>query len=88
MGGNKYLTNATLLTSKHELRSCLVPEPFERLGYSDLSFYARGQTKVEFLEGDVGDRQGADAVRDARPHHRPLLAHGRARGPAADDLLR
>ena len=58
MGGNKYLTNATLLTSKHELRSCLVPEPFERLGYSDLSFYARGQTKVEFLEGDVEIAKG------------------------------
>jgi len=58
VGGNKYLTNATLLTSKLELRSCLVPEPFERLGYSDLSFYTRGQTKVEFLEGDVEIARG------------------------------
>jgi 4-pyridoxolactonase len=53
VGGNKHLTNATLLTSKYELRSLLVPEPFERLGYSDVAWYQRGQTKVEFLEGDT-----------------------------------
>jgi 4-pyridoxolactonase len=52
VGGNRFLTNATLLTSKEELRSSLVPEPFERLGYSDLSFYTRGM-KIEYLEGDV-----------------------------------
>lgn len=57
VGGNKYLTNATLLTSKTELRSSLVPEPFERLGYSDLSFYTRGM-KVEYLEGDVDLAKG------------------------------
>ena len=32
--------------------------PFERLGYSDLSFYTRGQTKVEFLEGDTEVAKG------------------------------
>jgi 4-pyridoxolactonase len=53
VGGNKHLSDATLLTSKYELRSALVPEPFERLGYSDLSFYTRGATKVEFIEGDT-----------------------------------
>ncbi len=58
VGGNKYLTNATLLTSKFELRSLLVPEPFERLGYSDVSWYQRGVTKVEYLEGDVEIAEG------------------------------
>jgi 4-pyridoxolactonase len=38
VGGNKYLTEATTLVHKEELRHAKVPEPFERLGYSDLSF--------------------------------------------------
>ncbi len=38
VGGNKYLTNATTLVHTAELRQAKVPEPFERLGYSDLSF--------------------------------------------------
>ncbi|WP_375400092.1 N-acyl homoserine lactonase family protein [uncultured Amnibacterium sp.] len=38
VGGNKYLTNATTLVHKEELRHAKVPEPFERLGYSDVSF--------------------------------------------------
>lgn len=38
VGGNKYLTKATTLVHKEELRHAKVPEPFERLGYSDLSF--------------------------------------------------
>ena len=38
VGGNKYLTKATTLVHKEELRQAKVPEPFERLGYSDLSF--------------------------------------------------
>jgi 4-pyridoxolactonase len=52
VGGNKPLRNATLVTSKWELRSLLVPEPFERLGYSDVAWYERGVTKVRFVEGD------------------------------------
>ena len=71
VGGNKYLTNATLLTSKYELRSALVPEPFERLGYCDLSFYTRGQTKVRVHRGRHRDRGGPDALRHARAHHLP-----------------
>ena len=62
VGGTKHLPNATLLTSKYELRSCLVPEPFERLGYSDLSFYTRGQTKVEFVEDDVEIAKGLTLI--------------------------
>jgi 4-pyridoxolactonase len=38
VGGNKYLTGAKTLVHKEELRHAKVPEPFERLGYSDLSF--------------------------------------------------
>lgn len=52
VGGNKYLKNATMLVAKSELRSGKVPEPFERLGYSDLSFDIPG-LKYEFIEGDV-----------------------------------
>jgi 4-pyridoxolactonase len=52
VGGNKHLANATLVTSKWELRSLVVPEPFERLGYSDVAWYERGATKVRFVEGD------------------------------------
>lgn len=52
VGGNKFLTHATLITSKFELRSLLVPEPFERLGYSDVAWYERSVTKVKFVEGD------------------------------------
>jgi len=44
VGGNKYLTNATTLVHKMELRQAKVPEPFERLGYSDMSFDYPGVT--------------------------------------------
>jgi 4-pyridoxolactonase len=52
VGGNRYLTNATNLVSKEELRHAKVPEPFERLGYSDLSFDYPG-TKYEQISGDI-----------------------------------
>ena len=58
VGGNKYLTNSTLITSKFELRSLLVPEPFEGLGYSDVAWYKRGETKVKFVEGDYQLAEG------------------------------
>ena len=57
VGGNRFLKNATTLVSKWELRSCKVPEPFERLGYSDLSFDIPGM-KYEFIEGDVDLAKG------------------------------
>lgn len=38
VGGNQFLTNAKTLVHVAELRQARVPEPFERLGYSDLSF--------------------------------------------------
>ncbi|HDL48468.1 MAG TPA: N-acyl homoserine lactonase family protein [Actinobacteria bacterium] len=52
VGGNKYLTNATTLVSKEELRHAKVPESFERLGYSDLSFDYPG-TNYEQVTGDI-----------------------------------
>jgi 4-pyridoxolactonase len=83
VGGNKYLTNATLLTSKMELRSSLVPEPFERLGYSDLTFYTRGVTKVEYLEGDTEIAKGLTLF-ETPGHtiaHYSLLAEPEGRRP-------
>lgn len=44
VGGNKHLTRATHLVHVDELRQAKVPEPFERLGYSDLSFDHPGVT--------------------------------------------
>jgi glyoxylase-like metal-dependent hydrolase (beta-lactamase superfamily II) len=52
VGGNKYLTNATTLVHTAELRHAKVPEPFEHLGYSDLSFDLPG-TKYERIGGDI-----------------------------------
>jgi 4-pyridoxolactonase len=71
VGGNKHLTNATLVTSKWELRSLLVPEPFERLGYSDVAWYQRGVTKVRFVEGDYELAEGLTLF--ATPGH--TIAH-------------
>jgi len=52
VGGNKYLTGATTLVNTAELRHAKVPEPFEHLGYSDLSFDFPG-TKYERISGDI-----------------------------------
>src|SRR6266699_2619231 len=52
VGGNKYLTSATTLVNTAELRHAKVPEPFEHLGYSDLSFDFPG-TKYERISGDI-----------------------------------
>jgi 4-pyridoxolactonase len=52
VGGNRLLTNATTLVSTEELRHAKVPEPFEQLGYSDLSFDYPG-TKYEQVSGDI-----------------------------------
>lgn len=37
-GGNKYLTNACTVCHSTELEACSCHQPFEKLGYSDLSF--------------------------------------------------
>ena len=51
VGGNKYLTNAVTLVHVDELRHAKVPEPFERLGYSDLTFDYPG-VKYKPVSGD------------------------------------
>jgi len=43
-GGNKFCANATTVCHKRELRAAKHPQPFEHLGYSDLSFL--GQREV------------------------------------------
>jgi 3-hydroxyacyl-CoA dehydrogenase len=52
VGGNKYLTSATTLVNTAELRHAKVPEPFEHLGYSDLSFDFPG-ISYERISGDI-----------------------------------
>jgi 4-pyridoxolactonase len=52
VGGNRFLTNATTLLHKKELRHGKVPEPFERLGYSDLTF-DHEHVSYDLLEGDI-----------------------------------
>ena len=52
VGGNRFLTAATTLVSKEELRHAKVPEPFEHLGYSDLTFDYPG-VKYERVSGDI-----------------------------------
>lgn len=52
VGGNHFLTGATTLVSKEELRHAKVPEPFEHLGYSDLTFDYPG-VKYERVSGDI-----------------------------------
>jgi len=37
-GGNKHLTEACTVCHSIELEACQCPQPFERLGYSDMSF--------------------------------------------------
>ncbi|HEU0257140.1 MAG TPA: N-acyl homoserine lactonase family protein, partial [Microbacteriaceae bacterium] len=51
VGGNKYFTGARVLVHKQELRQAKVPESFERLGYSDLSFDFPG-VRYEPIAGD------------------------------------
>lgn len=82
VGGNKYLKNATMLVSKLELRSSKVPEPFERLGYSDLSFDFPG-VKYEFIEGDFDLAKGLTLFETAGHTigHYSLLAEPEGRRP-------
>jgi 4-pyridoxolactonase len=52
VGGNRHFPRATTLVSKQELRQAKVPEPFERMAYSDQSF-DHPDVRFELLEGDV-----------------------------------
>ena len=85
VGGNKYLTNADAHHArKFELRSLLVPEPFERLGYSRRGLVRARRDQGQVRRGRLRARRGPHAVRDARPHHRAtysLLAEPEGRRP-------
>jgi 4-pyridoxolactonase len=61
VGGNKYLTSAQILVHKDELRHALVPEPFERLGYSDLSFNF-DKSKYKFISGEYEIAPGVTLI--------------------------
>jgi 4-pyridoxolactonase len=52
VGGNKHLPDAVCVVHADELREARTPEPFERFGYSDLSFDTP-ETRYELIEGDV-----------------------------------
>jgi 4-pyridoxolactonase len=57
VGGNRHFRGAKTLVSKAELRQAKVPEPFERLAYSDQTF-DHADTSFELLEGDVELAEG------------------------------
>ena len=56
----RHLPDAVTWVGKDELRHCLVPEPFERLGYADKVFH-RPDSAYRWLEGDEVDF--ADGIR-------------------------
>jgi 4-pyridoxolactonase len=53
-GGQRHLPDAVTWVGKDELRHCLVPEPFERLGYADKVFH-RPDSAYRWLEGEEVD---------------------------------
>jgi 4-pyridoxolactonase len=59
-GGQRHLPEALTWVGKDELRHCMVPEPFERLGYADKVFH-RPDAAYRWLEGEVFDF--ADGIR-------------------------
>ena len=59
-GGQRHLPDTVTWVGKDELRHCLVPEPFERLGYADKVFH-RPDSAYRWLEGDEVDF--ADGIR-------------------------
>jgi 4-pyridoxolactonase len=61
VGGNKYCVNATTLAHEKELAASHDHQPFERLGYSDLSFDAIGP-RYELLTGDTEIARGVHVL--------------------------
>jgi 4-pyridoxolactonase len=60
-GGNKHLTEACTVCHAKELEACGCPQPFEMLGYSDLSFSPEVAEKRGQSAGDNGGDGGGDA---------------------------
>jgi 4-pyridoxolactonase len=57
VGGNKYCAGATTIAHKRELEQSHHCQPFEKLGYSDLSFDEIGP-RYELIEGDAEIAKG------------------------------
>jgi 4-pyridoxolactonase len=66
VGGNKFCTGAVTLAHQKELRASHQHQPFERLGYSDLSFDEVGP-RYELLTGDTEIASVASMRRLAAP---------------------
>ena len=88
VGGNKLFTGiANALIHEQELAQARNHEPFEFFGYSDKTWDYEG-AKIETISGDVELAHGALALRDARPHGRPLLAAREAATGREADAVR
>lgn len=82
-GGQRHLPDAVTWVDKEELRHLLVPESFERLGYSDKVFH-RPDSVYRWLEGEEVDF--ADGIRLLRTPghtvgHYSLLIEREGRSP-------
>ena len=85
-GGQRHLPDAVTWVAKEDLRHCLVPEPFERLGYADKVFH-RPDSVYRWLEGErvrVRRRDPAPATRPGHTvgHYSLLLERDGARADA------
>lgn len=86
-GGNKYFPNAKKLCHRLEIAQAIAPEPFEVLGYSDLSFSAeaaevRGQA-AQLLSGTTRENsrfEGVDGDVELAPGVTLILTPGHAIG--------
>ena len=53
-GGNKYLTTACTICHSAELEACNCPQPFEMLGYSDMTFSSEiARNQAEKLQKEL-----------------------------------
>jgi 4-pyridoxolactonase len=67
-GGVKHLPNANVIAHRLEFAAAEEPEPFERLGYSDLSFRSQADgTRAVAMEGDLEVLPGVHLL--ATPGH-------------------
>ncbi len=65
-GGQRHLPDAVTWVAKEDLRHCLVPEPFERLGYADKVFH-RPDSAYRWLEGERVRVRRRDPASASRP---------------------
>ena len=82
VGGNKYCTNATTIAHRLELEASRHCQPFERLGYSDLSFDEIGP-RYELISGETEIAKGVTVI-ESPGHsagHVSLLVELDQRGP-------